>query len=136
MPGETPCPCGSGRGYDDCCARPLEHGEPAATAEALMRSRYTAYTQARSDYLLRTWHPSTRPRSLHLSDASALRWLGLKILRVEAGGPGDADGVVEFVARHKLGGKATRLHEISRFVREDGQWLYLDGEFRGASKRD
>jgi SEC-C motif-containing protein len=128
MTDDTPCPCGSGREYLDCCGRLLERAEPAETAEQLMRSRYTAYTQGREDYLLHTWHPSTRPELLRLAEASAVRWLGLRILRVEDGGTGDAEGRVEFVARHKLGGKASRLHEISRFVREDGQWLYLDGE--------
>lgn len=96
-----------------------------------MRSRYTAYTQGREDYLLRTWHPSTRPESLALGDAGSVRWLGLKILRVEGGGPSDPEGSVEFVARHKVGGKATRLHEKSRFVSEGGAWFYLDGEIRG-----
>lgn len=95
-----------------------------------MRSRYTAYTLAREDYLRGTWHPSTRPHSLQLGSAGGIRWLGLKILRVEAGGSDDDEGLVEFVARHKVGGKASRLREISRFVREGGTWFYVDGEIQ------
>lgn len=93
-----------------------------------MRSRYSGYVFAREDYLLRTWHESTRPGTLDLSgNADTVNWLGLKIIRTEAGGPADQQGVVEFVARYKIGGKAHRLHETSRFIRKDGQWLYLDG---------
>jgi SEC-C motif-containing protein len=83
-----------------------------------MRSRYSGYVLAREDYLLRTWHESTRPETLDLSDASQLNWLGLKIVHTEAGGSDDMQGVVEFVARYKIGGKAHRLHETSRFVRK------------------
>lgn len=92
-----------------------------------MRSRYTAYVLADENYLLDTWHASTRPARLGLADAASVNWLGLQVLRVEGGGPGDSDGVVEFVARYKPAGRAERLHETSRFVREDGRWFYLDG---------
>lgn len=132
-----PCPCGSGQAYADCCGRHLETREPAPTALALMRSRYTAYTLGREDYLLRTWHPSTRPATLGLEQTpglehtAALKWLGLKILGTEAGGAEDGTGVVEFVARSKIHGRAQRLHERSRFVKEDGRWLYVDGEIVG-----
>lgn len=93
-----------------------------------MRSRYTAYVLGAEDYLLDTWHVSTRPGRLGLADAAAVKWLGLEVLRVEAGGAGDAEGIVEFVARCKPPGRAQRLHETSRFVREDGRWFYLDGD--------
>jgi SEC-C motif-containing protein len=127
------CPCGSGRAYAGCCA-PLIDGERAAeTAEELMRSRYTAYTLARDDYLLRTWHPSRRPQALDLRSAAPVKWLGLTILRTRAGGPADSEGSVEFVARYKPAGKAGRLHEISRFVKDHGQWFYVDGEAQPAS---
>lgn len=100
-----------------------------------MRSRYSAFILVREEYLLRTWHESTRPGTLDLSgDAGTVNWLGLKIVRTEAGGPGDTRGVVEFVARYKVGGKAHRLHETSRFVREGGQWFYLDGTLHAATK--
>ncbi len=80
------------------------------------------HVRGRTDYLLRTWHPSTRPSTLDL-ERESVRWLGLQVRRVEAGGVGDRDGVVEFVARYKIGGRAHRLHETSRFVREDGRWF-------------
>ena len=124
----TACPCQSGQPYAACCGS-LHAGERiAATAEALMRSRYSAYVRADAGYLLATWHVSTRPARLDFSDATATRWLGLEVKRHEQS---DSDhAVVEFVARYKIGGaSAVRLHEISRFVREDGRWFYVDGEF-------
>ncbi len=130
MPGSpTPCPCGSARSYDRCCgpyhAGPLRFGAP--TPEALMRSRYCAYVLALHDYLLQTWHPSTRPAVLAV-DPPGLRWLGLQIRRHALQ---DADhGSVEFVARSRLAGRGQRLHETSRFVRENGRWYYLDGSFQ------
>ncbi len=92
-----------------------------------MRSRYVAYIQGRADYLLKTWHPATRPAPLDLADEPG-RWLGLKVVRVEAGGSEDTGGIVEFVARYKVNGRAHRLHEISRFVREAGRWWYRDAQ--------
>ena len=93
-----------------------------------MRSRYVAYVRGRTDYLLSTWHASTRPPALDLKCEPA-RWLGLQVRRVEAGGPSDRHGIVEFVARYKIGGRAHRLHETSRFVREEGRWFYVDAVF-------
>ena len=120
------CPCGSGsKKYADCCGRYLDGGEAAATAEALMRSRYTAYTLGHEDYLLATWHHSTRPAALELTSEPRNHWLGLEVKRHEQPEPDHA--VAEFVARYKVGGRAHRLHEISRFVREAGQWFYVDG---------
>lgn len=92
-----------------------------------MRSRYTAYVLHESQYLLDTWHPDTRPSHLLLDDQQ--RWLGLRIKRTENGQPGDNIGVVEFIARYKIAGRGFRLHEVSRFVRIDGKWLYVDGDF-------
>ena len=90
-----------------------------------MRSRYTAYTMNRVDYLLRTWHPDTRPVRLEIDDT--IRWLGLRIKHVGAGMPGDHDGTVEFIARFKVGSRADRIHEVSHFVFENDGWLYVDG---------
>lgn len=90
-----------------------------------MRSRYTAYTLGREDYLLVTWYHSTRPSSLGLADTSHCKWLGLEVKHHEQ--PTSEHAVVEFIARYKTGGRAHRLHEISRFVREAGQWFYVDG---------
>lgn len=124
------CPCDPQRLYADCCG-PLHAGAVAATAEALMRSRYSAYVLGERDYLLASWHPRTRPATLELDPPGALRWLGLEVRR--CGQAGTDAAVVEFVARCKAGGApATRLHETSRFLREDGRWYYLDGEFAGA----
>ncbi len=123
-PSIDPCPCGSASGYDICCGR-FHAGALAPTAEALMRSRYTAYVMARTDYLLATWHPTTRPNDLQIDPA--VQWLGLDVRRHVAA---DDDATVEFVARSKLGGRAHRLHETSRFVRETGRWYYVEGEMR------
>jgi len=122
------CPCQSGKPYAGCCG-PLHRGDEAAvTAEALMRSRYSAYVQGNADYLLATWHASTRPTALDFGDTAATRWLGLEVRRYGTADPDHA--IVEFVARYRIGGApAVRLHEISRFVREDGCWYYVDGEF-------
>jgi len=123
----TPCPCGNTEGYGRCCG-PLHEGGVAASAEQLMRSRYSAYVLKREDYLLATWHTSTRPATLKLSNQQpSPTWLGLTVKRHENNGD---EAIVEFVARLRYGGgKAQRMHEVSRFVREDGRWFYVDGEF-------
>ena len=91
-----------------------------------MRSRYAAYVIRLHEYLLATWHPSTRPAELDLAD-DPTKWLGLEVRRHTVQ---DADHAsVEFVARYRIAGRGHRLHELSRFVREDGRWYYVDGEF-------
>jgi SEC-C motif domain protein len=123
---DAACPCGRGPVYARCC-EPYHRGAPAPDAEALMRSRYAAYVHADEAYLLATWHASTRPVALNLHAAPAPTWLGLDVRRATAGADPD-HAEVEFVARHRVGGgRAARLHEISRFLREDGRWYYLDG---------
>lgn len=119
------CPCGSGRAYAACCDV-LHQGGLAATAEALMRARYSAYVLRLAPYLLETWHPTTRPPALDLEQGGASTWLGLTVRRHEAAGD---QATVEFVARYRQQGRGQRLHEISRFVRENGRWYYLDGRF-------
>lgn len=126
LPKNTLCPCGKPLTYDACCA-PFHQGAAAATAELLMRSRYSAYVHGLEGYLLATWHESTRPSSLDLGNDLATRWLGLEIKRHQQ--TGEDAAIVEFVARYKIGGRAHRLHETSRFVHEDGHWYYLDGKF-------
>ncbi|QJW38205.1 YchJ family protein [Cellulosimicrobium protaetiae] len=138
MPDDARCPCQSGDAYGSCCGRYHAGARPGAegtapgphapTAEALMRSRYSAFADGDSRYLLATWHPSTRPEVLDLDDD--LEWRRLDVLRTEAGGPFDATGVVEFVAHHRSRtdrAERGRLHEVSRFVREGGRWSYVDG---------
>ena len=125
----TSCPCNPSSAYGSCC-QPLHEGKVrAASAEALMRSRYSAYALGLRDYLLATWHPDSRPTTLDLEDTPGLRWLGLDVKRhVDAG---DGTAVVEFVARYKVGGApAVRMWEASRFERIDGNWLYVDGEVK------
>lgn len=119
------CPCDSGRDYADCCGRYLDGGAVPPTAEALMRSRYTAWVRERADWLRATWHPDTCPAELTFDPAR--RWLGLQVLATTAGAPADATGSVEFVARSQSGGRATRHHEISRFERWQGRWVYHSG---------
>ncbi|MBA4216822.1 MAG: hypothetical protein IIA03_09570 [Proteobacteria bacterium] len=129
-PAPLPCPCGRPAAYAQCCgllheAHAAGQGLRAPTPEALMRSRYTAFVLDQRDYLLATWHASTRPATLEPPEPG-LKWLGLDVKRSAMQ---DADhGSVEFVARSKLGGRAHRLHEVSRFVREAGAWFYVDGE--------
>ena len=121
-----PCPCGRPLPYDGCCGR-FHGGLPAPDAEHLMRSRYSAYVLGLSEYLRATWHPDTRPVAID-PDPPGLQWLGLEVRRHTR--VDDDRATVEFVARSKLGGRAHRLHETSRFVREDGRWYYVDGDLR------
>ena len=129
----TPCPCGRTDArarpmtYDACCGRYLDHWDeqPAPDAESLMRSRYSAFVLQRADYLLATWHAPQRPPSVDFDPGA--RWLGLEVRAARA--TGDDTAEVEFVARHRIAGRAVRLHERSRFVREGGRWFYVDGVF-------
>ncbi|RLK49622.1 YchJ family protein [Microbacterium telephonicum] len=123
----APCPCGGGARFGDCCG-PVLAGTPARTAEALMRSRYTAFALGDAAHLADSWHPGTRPESLDLE--AGLRWVGLEIVDVVAGQPGDRRGVVEFRARWRQGRDAGELHERSRFAFQSGRWWYLDGAVR------
>lgn len=132
MPPPEPCPCGRtdprGRAlpFERCCAPLLRDKVPAADAESLMRSRYSAFVRQEAAYLLASWHPSTRPPRVDFEPG--LKWLGLELRQHRVL---DADHAeVEFVARHRSAGRGGRLHERSRFVREDGRWYYVDGEIR------
>jgi SEC-C motif domain protein len=120
------CPCGSGANFAECCGRFIDAAERPRTAEELMRSRYTAYTRGDLGYLSVTWHPRTRPTQI--GPDPAVRWIGLEVIAAEAGGAADDAGVVEFIARYKVGGRAQRLHERSRFERHQGAWLYVEGD--------
>lgn len=126
-PSPPACPCGSDQPFAQCCG-PLLDGQPAANAEALMRSRYVAYVLGNADYLRATWAAETRPEVLDLAAAPVPTWLGLTVKRHVAVDASHA--TVEFVARYRIGGRGHRLHETSRFERRDGRWYYLDGEIR------
>ena len=127
-PGDHPkfCPCGSEKPYIACCGLYIDQGVIPETAEHLMRSRYCAYVFKDEDYLLRTWHASTRPRELDLHNGAAVKWLGLKVVRTSAAASAN-DALVEFVARYTVNGKAERLQENSRFILENGRWFYVAG---------
>ena len=126
-PISSACPCCSGHLFSTCCAPYLARAATPPTAEALMRSRYTAYALADEAYLKSTWHPDTLPANFNLSEQAGAKWLGLKIMRHE--NTDDNHAIVEFVARYKIHGKAHRLHEVSSFERVAGCWYYVDGTF-------
>lgn len=128
----SPCPCGrsgaKGRPFTfaQCCGRYLADFDetPAPDAEALMRSRYCAFVLHDGDYLLQTWHDGTRPSEIGFDDG--IKWLGLEVRSHRA--IDDSNAEVEFVARCRQAGRATRIHERSSFIREGGRWYYVDGE--------
>lgn len=125
-----PCPCGSGASLAACCG-PILAGAPAPTAEALMRSRYTAYVLQDLDHIERTQAAETRlgfDRRRAESTARAVEWTGLEILATSGGGAADETGTVEFAAHHREGGRSHALREVSRFRRERGRWVYVDGQ--------
>ena len=131
---ELDCPCGTGDPYDECCGPLHRRAREAATAEELMRSRYSAYVVGDVAHLRRTWHPEHRPEQIGRTGDE--QWLGLRVLRIRDGGEHDDRGVVEFVARFRSGGLDRTLHEVSRFVRlttaddhegPSGRWVYLRG---------
>ena len=130
---EQICKCGRATPFELCCGPLLANTAPALTAEALMRSRYTAFVLGDVDYLQRTWHPDTRPESLTINPEQ--RWLGLKVKGTTAGTEQDHEGEVEFVARYKIAGRGHRLHERSRFQRLADDWVYVDGMQMEKSER-
>lgn len=127
------CPCGLPEPYETCCGRYLDGEATPPTAEALMRSRYTAFARGDIEYLHDSWHPNSRPPAIDLD--SSQRWTRLDILDRSRGGPFDSDGIVEFRAHYRHGSTIGELHERSRFVRESGRWLYLDGVVRSLPQR-
>ncbi|WP_091564920.1 YchJ family protein [Arthrobacter sp. ok362] len=128
-PYEGNCPCLSGELYVHCCGRFHRGDAEAPTAEQLMRSRYSAFVVRDADYLLRTWHPDTRPAELEF-DAD-LQWRRLDILSTSRGGPLDSDGVVEFAAHYRHDGEPAVQRETSRFLRVDRRWYYVSGVVSG-----
>ena len=127
MASQTLCPCESGLPFAACCGPLLAGEQSATTAEALMRSRYTAYTRADIAYLLASWHSSTRPQDIDTE--SIPHWCGLEIISTALGQTNDREGLVEFRATALAGERLLVLRERSRFLREDGVWRYVDGEF-------
>lgn len=123
------CPCQSGKSFAECCEPLIKGEEKAETAEQLMRSRYTAYTQVNMDYIEKTHDPKTRKNSDMEANrrwAESAKWFGLEVLSTEGGGPDDDDGMVEFIARYDLGEGEEEHHEHSLFRKENGGWYYSD----------
>lgn len=121
-----PCPCDSGQPYAQCCAPVHRDIRQAERAEQLMRARYSACALLNEDFMMTSWHPKTCPFTLALD--SHTRWIGLEVKHTEDGGKDDEHGIVEFVARYKINGRAGRMRERSRFGRHNGHWVYIDGE--------
>ena len=117
------CPCGRPEAYAECCGRYHSGAAAAPTTEALMRSRYSAFVKGDAAYLLRTWHPRTRPQHLDLDPR--MRWTGLEILGTTDGSAFHTTGTVTFRASYRGGS----LLERSRFERVEGAWVYVDGDF-------
>lgn len=125
------CNCGTDKPYNECCQPFIEGYSNASTAEALMRSRYTAFTLANIDYLLKTHHVSTRPvkdKQDILDWAKSVQWMGLTVLATDKGGKTDQDGLVEFRALYIEKGKLESIHEKSLFRKEKGIWYYVNGQ--------
>ncbi|MDX8395224.1 MAG: YchJ family metal-binding protein [Mariprofundaceae bacterium] len=120
------CPCGSGQTLASCCGL-LHAGQAAPTAESLMRSRYSAYVLGLNEYLIRTWHPDTRPNEWVCADS---QWLGLHIIQTKFGEKEDDQGLVEFTACYQQASKTVCMHEISQFKRIHALWFYYHGECR------
>lgn len=134
----TNCPCGSGRALADCCGPHIDGTTPAPTAEALMRSRYSAYATGAIDYIQATLSAESKGRfdyegAQHWSKNST--WNGLEIHATEAGGESDDTGIVEFTASFETAGTPQQHREVARFIREDGLWVYEDGDMVGTTFR-
>lgn len=129
-----PCPCSSGAPFQSCCKPLISGSDRAKTAEQLMRSRYSAFCIADASYLLATHVPSSEGASDSekaelQAEIQEQEWLALRILKTEAGGEHDSKGLVEFAAYYRIeDGSVSQLHERSRFIRENGSWLYVDGK--------
>jgi len=121
------CTCGLDNDFDACCGRIHADISNAATAVSLMRARFSAYSMGKLDFISQSWHSSTRPTQVEPNEES-FTWLGLDILDTKAGNADDEQGEVEFSASYSLNGQTGKLHERSRFTRENGQWRYLDGK--------
>lgn len=125
------CPCGSDTPYPSCCEPIISGTRLAATAEELMRARYTAHEKVAIDFLYASTHPDYRKNYDHKGTknwAEKSRWLGLDILSTEAGGEDDVTGEVEFIARFRDKGVIRSHHERGHFIKTDGQWLFAEGQ--------
>ncbi|MEU1090307.1 YchJ family protein [Streptomyces sp. NPDC005892] len=124
---DAPCPCGLPASYGACCGRYHAGRSSAPTCEALMRSRYAAFAVQDAAYLLRTWHPATRPSVVEFDPGT--RWDRLEILETTEGSAFHTTGTVTFRAHFTEGGRPGSMYERSTFVRHEGAWVYEDGTF-------
>lgn len=125
------CPCKSGKNLESCCGPYISGKKPAPTAEALMRSRYTAYATGEIDYVEKTSAPEALrefDREASQQWAKQSEWTGLEVVSTTKGQESDSDGIVEFIAHYTIAGKSVPHHEISEFRKENGQWLFVDGK--------
>jgi SEC-C motif-containing protein len=122
------CPCGSIKLAQNCCVKYIESNHLPDSAEQLMRSRYIAYTQTNINYLLSSWHKTTRPAELDPNEFNSTIWHQLYIVETKQGLKNDNHGSVEFVAYFSNNNTNVKLHEISQFVKEDDKWFYVDGK--------
>jgi SEC-C motif-containing protein len=127
--GDRRCPCTSGLTFGECCGPILSGARRAPTAEALMRSRFSAFAIGDRDHILDSWHPRTRPRRLVVDDG--IQWYRLDVESASGGTPFDNTGEVTFTAHYRANGERKALHQRSRFERRDGRWVYLDGTVEG-----
>jgi SEC-C motif-containing protein len=124
------CPCNSQLPAHECCLPIIEGKINALTAEQLMRSRYTAFTMAHVDYLMKSHHPKTRPikeKKNMKRWAQSVQWIGLKIMNIEKGGPSDTKGTVTFKALFIENGKPDQIYETSYFEKLNNYWVYVNG---------
>ncbi len=128
------CLCGSGIEYLQCCGLFHSGEKIPATAEALMRSRYTAYAMRNAAYLQETWDAIRRPETIDFS-REKIDWLRLEITDTKKGGIKDSKGVVAFKAFYMQDGEEHVMNEISRFTKVNGRWFYLDGVIKSIGKR-
>lgn len=132
MENSSLCPCGSTFNYAVCC-KPYHDGEkPAPTAEALMRSRFSAYALALTDYIIKTWAGGVQPEKIDFSE-EPITWKRLEIVSTKKGGLKDSKGIVEFKAYHSRNDEERVMHEISRFIKTNGRWFYLNGVVKSLS---
>jgi SEC-C motif-containing protein len=132
------CPCGSQQQFTNCCGPYLANKKKPKTAEALMRSRYSAFVVGEIDYIFNTHHESTRSE-LDIegvrSWATESDWKGLKIHGTEKGQETDSEGKVEFSCLFNYAGKDQSHHELSTFKKENGEWYFVDGTLKDATVR-
>ena len=125
---KNPCPCQSSQEYNTCCGQYHNGKQTAPTAEALMRSRYSAYALQLGRYLFKTWHKATRPSLQSLLQENDTQWLSLKIIMTEQGMSQDDTGIVAFIATYLQQNKIEQLSETSRFEKTQGKWVYVEEE--------